>query len=276
MSGNQPNLKKLKFAKSTDASIGFCPCCKTTLEDHDHVLRCPAQRRTRYLALQDIHGTISETRSPAGPILWEGLTHWLSNPSEPLSIDTSRYPGRTKLLVQQALDEQERIVLVKPFRGYLSLRWGLLEVPHEVSNPYNKTPQPNAWVISTLANLGMFSKAMWTNRNKKLQDPTNTSSPTSDLDADIANYFANPQDFLAADRQLFNRPILKVLSFRRSYKTKWIRSTRHKSAAYHTPFLRPISSYSRSHCSSHSCIISCTPKSYAGPALVNTDPARVE
>ena len=98
----------------------------------------------------------------------------------PLSIDTSRYSDRTQLLVQQALDEQERIGWDKAFRGYLSLTWGLLEAPHEVSNPYNKTPQSNAWMISTLTNLGMFSKAMWTDRNQKLHCPTNTPSPTSD------------------------------------------------------------------------------------------------
>ena len=58
-----------------------------------------------------------------------------------LSIDTSRYSERTKLLVQQALDEQERIGWAKAFRGSLSLTWGLLEAPHkEVDNPYNKTP----------------------------------------------------------------------------------------------------------------------------------------
>jgi len=62
--------------------------------DHDHVLRCPAQKCTRYLALQDIRGTIAETRSPAGPLLWQGLKHWLSNTSEPLSINTSRYSVR--------------------------------------------------------------------------------------------------------------------------------------------------------------------------------------
>jgi hypothetical protein len=75
-------------------------------------------------------------------------------------------------------------------------------------------------VISTLTKLGTFSKAMWTHRNQQLHDPTNTSSPTSDLDADIANYYANPQDLLAADRQLLDCPILKVLSFRQSYKTQ--------------------------------------------------------
>jgi hypothetical protein len=107
------NSQKLKFAKSTDASIGICPCCKTTLEDHNHVLRRPSQGRTRYLALKDILGTISETKLPAGPILWQGLTHWLYHTSEPQSIDTSRYSGR-KLFA-----------------------WGLLEAPHEVSK---KTP----------------------------------------------------------------------------------------------------------------------------------------
>ena len=134
------------------------------------------------------------------------------NPSEPLAIDTSRYSGRTKLLVQQALDEQERIVLVKPFRGYLSLRWGLLEVPHEVSNPYNKTPQPNAWVISTLTNLGTFSKAMWKDRCTKLHDPNNTSFPTADLaDADIANCYANSTKTSSqlATSCTQNRPISK-------------------------------------------------------------------
>ena len=48
---------------------------------------------------------------------------------------------------------------------------------------------------------------MWKDRCTKLQhDPTNTSSPTSDLDADIAHCYANPQDLLAADRQLLNLP----------------------------------------------------------------------
>jgi hypothetical protein len=182
----------------------------------------------RCLALQDIRGSISETRSPAGPIVWEGLTHWLSNPSAPLSIDTSRYSGRTKLLVQQALHEQEDIRWDKAFRGHLSVTWGLLEAPHEVPmhNPYNKTPQSSAWVISTLTYLGTFNKAVWKDRCTKLHDPNNTSSLTSDLDADIANCYANPQDLLAADRQLLNRPISKVLKFKRTLKTEFIRSIR--------------------------------------------------
>jgi hypothetical protein len=45
------NSQKFKFTKSDDASIGLCPCCKTTPEDHDHVLRCPSQASTRYLEL---------------------------------------------------------------------------------------------------------------------------------------------------------------------------------------------------------------------------------
>jgi hypothetical protein len=124
--------------------------------------------------------------------------------------------------------------LDKAFRGYLSLTWGLLEAPHEVDNPYNKTPQPNAWVISMLTKLGTFSKVTWTDCNQKLHDPTNTSSPTSDLDADIANYYANPQDLLAADRQLLRRPISKVLRSRRSIKTKWIRNIRRAHRSFLT------------------------------------------
>ena len=73
MTGNQPLPGK--FAKSTDVSIGLCPCCKTDLEDHDHVLRCSAQKRTSYLALNDIRGSIAETRSPAGPLLCQGIAH---------------------------------------------------------------------------------------------------------------------------------------------------------------------------------------------------------
>jgi hypothetical protein len=151
------------------------------------------------MELQDIRSSIEQTKSPADPVLWSGLQHWLSNPSIPLSMDTSRYSGRTKLLVQQALHEQAHIGWDKAFRGYLSLTWGLLEAPHEIPTPYNKNPQYSAWVISTLTNLGTFSKAMWKDRCTKLHDPNNTSSPTSDLDADIANCYANPQDLLAAD-----------------------------------------------------------------------------
>jgi hypothetical protein len=64
------NSQKFKFMKSDNASIGLCPCCKTTLEDHDHVLCCPSQASTRYfLALQDIRNSIEQTKSPAGPVL---------------------------------------------------------------------------------------------------------------------------------------------------------------------------------------------------------------
>jgi hypothetical protein len=155
------NSQKCKFTKSDDASIGLCPCYKVTLEDHDHVLRCPSQASTRYLELQDIRSSIVQTTSPAGPILWAGLAHWLNHPNEPLSIDTSRYSGDTLLLVQQALHEQDRIGWDKAFRGYLSLTWGLLETPHNIPNPCNKNPQPtSAWVILTLSKLGNFSKAM--------------------------------------------------------------------------------------------------------------------
>jgi hypothetical protein len=43
---------------------------------------------------------------------------------------------------------------------------------------------------------------VWKDRYTKLHDPNNTSSPTADLDAEIALCYANPQDLLAADRQL--------------------------------------------------------------------------
>jgi len=136
---------------------------------------------------------------------------------QPLSIDTSRYSGRTQLLIQQALHEQAH---------YLSLTWGLLENPHEVPTLYNKNPQASAWVISTLTNLGKFSKAMWKDCCTKLHDPNNTSSSTADLDAEIAHCYANPQDILAADRQLLNRPISKVLKSKRSHKPKFLRGIR--------------------------------------------------
>jgi len=73
-------------------------------------------------------------------------------------------------------------------------------------------------VISTLSKLGNFSKAMWKARCTELHDPNNTSSPTADLDAEIAHCYANPQDILAADRQLLHKPISKVLKSRRSAK----------------------------------------------------------
>jgi hypothetical protein len=220
------NSQKFKFTKSDDASIGLCPCCKTTLEDHDHVLRCPSQASTRYLALQDIRSSIKQTTSPAGLVLWTGLAHWLNHLNEPLSIDTSRYTGDTQLLVQLALHEQERIGWDKAFRGYLSLTWGLLENPHDVPNPYNKNPQPSAWVISTLSNLGNFSKATWKDRCTELHDPNNTSSSTADLDAEIAYCYANSHDILAADCQLLNSPTSKVLKSRRSAKTKFLHGIR--------------------------------------------------
>ena len=141
-------LPKMQWStKSDDASIGFCPCCKTTLEDHNHVLRCPSQASTRYLALQDIRSSIEQTTSPVGPVLWAGLAHWLNHLNEPLSIDTSQYSGNTQLLVQQARHEQERISWDKAFRGYLSLTWGLLGKTHDVPNSYNKNPQPSQCMV---------------------------------------------------------------------------------------------------------------------------------
>lgn len=69
-------------------------------------------------------------------------------------------------------------------------------------------------MISTLTKLGAFSNSMLTDRIQKLHGPTNTSSPTSHINADIVNYYANPQDLLAADRQLLRRSISQVLRSR--------------------------------------------------------------
>jgi hypothetical protein len=44
----------------------------------------------------------------------------------------------------------------------------------------------------------------------------------ADLDAEIAHRYANPQDILAADRQLIHKPISKVLKSRRSAKTTFL------------------------------------------------------
>jgi hypothetical protein len=84
-------------------------------------------------------------------------------------------------------------------------------------------------VISTLSKLGNFSKAMWKVRCTKLHDPNNISSPTADLDAETAHCYANPQDILAADRQLLHKPISKVLKSRRSAKTTFLPSLKSAS-----------------------------------------------
>ena len=82
-------------------------------------------------------------------------------------------------------------------------------------------------VISMLINLGTLSKAMWKDCCTMLYDHNNTSSPTSDLDADIANCYANPQGLvLAPNCQLLNCPNSKVLKSKRTHKTKFIRSIR--------------------------------------------------
>jgi hypothetical protein len=81
-------------------------------------------------------------------------------------------------------------------------------------------------MISTLSKLGNFSKAMWKARCTELHDPNNTSSPTADLDAEITLCYANPQDLLAADRQLLHKSISKVLKSRRPAKTKFLRGIR--------------------------------------------------
>jgi len=138
--------------------LGSAHVARQLLKTTIIVLRYPSQASTRYLELQDIRSSIEQTKPPVGPLLWAGLAHWLNHPNDSLSIDTSRYSGRTKLLVQQALHEQARIGWDKAFRSYLSLTWGLLENRHEVPTPYNKNPHASAWVISTLTNLGQFSK----------------------------------------------------------------------------------------------------------------------
>jgi hypothetical protein len=67
---------------------------------------------------------------------------------------------------------------------------------------------------------------MWKDRCMKLHDLNNTSSLTADLEAEIAHCYANPHDILAADRQLLNRPISKVLKSKHSVKTKFLRGIR--------------------------------------------------
>ena len=42
----------------------------------------------------------------------------------------------------------------------------------------------------------------------------------------LVHCYANPQDILAADRQLLNRPISKVLKFKRTHETKFLRGIR--------------------------------------------------
>ena len=141
--------------------------------------------------------------------------------------------------------------------------------------------------ISTLTNLRTFSKAMWKDHCTKLHDPNNTSSPTSDLDADIANCYANPQDLLAADCQLLNRPISKVLKSKHTHKTRFLRGIRRAHRRFLAEHINR--QYTIRHYFDPSvptlalidphlplCSISCTLKSHAGPALVKMDPARVD
>ena len=65
--------------------------------------------------------------------------------------------------------------------------------------------------------------------SRKSSDPNALTKPnffTADLDAEIAHCYAIPQDNLAADRQLRNRPTSKVLESKRAHKTKFLRGIR--------------------------------------------------
>ena len=100
-------------------------------------------------------------------------------------------------------------------------------------------------------------KAMWKDRCTKLHDPNNTSFPTADVaDADIANCYANPQDFLAADRQLYSIALSRRSS-NSNERTTHVGSSAHAAPivafckAPQSALLQPISSHSCTHIDPH-------------------------
>jgi hypothetical protein len=146
----------------------FCSECGAANENDDHVIRCIAAARApmRCQCLREVSNFLSGPTTPpqVRTVIIEGLkASWLTR--HPIPALSLLVPDASAAL-QQAYDDQWKIVWRHFVRGRLSLSWGIL-INHFLLDQKldEKAMTPECWGIKVVSIIWCSVVEIWTHRN---------------------------------------------------------------------------------------------------------------
>ena len=225
---DQLPLGERRFKQSTtkDPVLSLCPCCRTSVEDTTHLLRCSLNSH-RLSNMTSLRRSICNADChPVRYLLWSGMSHWLLNAdAEPFHPKLDEFPPHFQPHLQAALTAQHDIGWDKAVKGFFSNRWRHLanldmHHPHHVD-----TTAGASRMRQIIQATHVFTYETWLSRNSDLHqtDDADLAAIRSAELAEIRYYHGQPHLLQSSDRHYCSRSLDKLLTSSTSTRRRWLR-----------------------------------------------------
>jgi hypothetical protein len=227
---------RFQQAPTKDPLLGLCPCCKATIENSTHLLRCTScpQRVSHVKALKaaistsDIH--------PVRYVILAGILHWLDHAdSVPFTPSLSEYDPRFTKIPQDAIQSQACIGgWGNVLKGFFSKSWREIAC-HDLYNPTRlDSTQGKFRLRSIIDATHAFTRSIWLSRNSSLHDTAHVEirSIRDTEIAEIKHYHSMPHVLPLHDQHYCSRSLDKLISGPASSRRRWLRVVKRSMAAY--------------------------------------------
>lgn len=167
------------FQNRMDTGKRTCPCCPSTHEDRDHILRCPNPMRSRWrhAFLDKLSGECitQHTYAPIQQLLLEVVRQWLDPNNPPVDhVHLAQHPEELHPLIQT----QNRIGWRQLFNGRFSQLWGELQNIHLYRNRQHlptKHSSGQKWQVAIITVIWEQWYVLWKLRNEAVHGKDATS-----------------------------------------------------------------------------------------------------
>jgi hypothetical protein len=218
-------------SRTKDPTLKLCPCCKTSEETTDHLLRCetnPAHLMSLRQLRRDI---VTGDTHPIRYLLVEGIEHW-THSSQKFTPVLSQYPLHLQETIGKALESQDRIGWREAASGFLSRHWSLL-ASCDMHVPGKLAMSDGAKRMRTcISAIYDHATRIWKARNGVLhsKDDDEQYHIRSKEVAEIKVLYQNPHLLRACDRHLLDRSLDSIIHGSPSLQRRWLRKVRRSIA----------------------------------------------
>ena len=229
----QPVGKRiLQRATAKDPNIALCPCCKTAVEDQNHLLQCTLNP-DRASLLQAFVKTLHALENHAlYYLITQGIVNWMTNSTISFFPELRGYPVHMHEAIQTALDDQATIGWGVSLKGLFSKSWatvGSLSMYHPTDF---SSGQGTNRLRHVLCEVYVLTNALWKARNAVLHDKSQhiKQQRLTSEQVEIQHYYNNRHLLMSADQHYCDRPLSSILLSTQSVRRRWLRQV-HRSRA---------------------------------------------
>jgi hypothetical protein len=183
----------------------LCAVCSISIEDEDHILRCPtySRRQIRETWLEELNIYLSRPHTPpyVKELIIMGVSNWLTRQTTKLQRELPDPELRNALMQQETIGWRHFV------RGRLAAKWGVLVKRHLSTMKTSKGYTSEKWGIQLIKLCWTYVLRMWDCRNKEVHGATKDEQQQKkkqDMIAEMKMIQSDNRDLPESSTQLIN------------------------------------------------------------------------